>query len=87
MISTAQAVVSLRPGVEWTMNGDDVENIIWHTEGVEPLTSAEVQAEMVRLEKAAAQAEADREAAKASALAKLKALGLTAEEAQAIAGI
>jgi len=36
---------------------------------------------------AAAQAVADREAAKASALAKLEALGLTTEEAQAIAGI
>ena len=87
MITTQQAVASLRPGVEWTMNGDDVEGIIWHTEGVEPLTSAEVQAEVKRLEKAQAQAEADREAAKASALAKLEALGLTAEEAQAIAGI
>jgi hypothetical protein len=87
MITTQQAVMSLRPGVEWTMNGDDVEGIIWHTEGVEPLTSAEVQAEVQRLEQAAAQAEADREAAKASALAKLEALGLTTEEAQAIAGI
>ena len=87
MITTQQAVMSLRPGAEWSMNGDDVENIIWHTEGVEPLTTAEVQAEVKRLEKAQAQAEADREAAKASALAKLEALGLTAEEAQAIAGI
>ena len=86
MITKAQAVASLRPGVEWTMNGDDVEGIIWHTKGVEPLTSAEVQAEVKRLEKAEAQAVADREAAKASALAKLEALGLTTEEAQAIAG-
>jgi len=87
MITTEQAVMSLRPGAEWTMNGDDVEGIIWHTEGVEPLTSAEVQAEVKRLEKAEAQAVADREAAKASALAKLEALGLTTEEAQAIAGL
>ena len=87
MITTSEAVASLRPGAEWSMNGDDVEGIIWHTEGVEPLTTAEVQAEVQRLEKAAAQAVADREAAKASALAKLEALGLTAEEAQAIAGI
>lgn len=87
MITTQHAVMSLRPGAQWTMNDDDVENIIWHTEGVEPLTSAEVQAEVLRLEKAAAQAIADREAAKASALAKLEALGLTTEEAQAIAGI
>jgi len=86
MITTAQAVVSLRPGAEWSMNGDDVENIIWHTEGVEPLTAKEVAAEVKRLEKAAADEAAAKDAAKASALAKLEALGLTADEAQAIAG-
>jgi hypothetical protein len=86
MITTAQAVMSLRPGVEWSMNGDDVEGIIWHTPNVEPLTTAEVQAEMVRLEQAAIDEAASREAAKASALAKLEALGLTADEAAAIAG-
>jgi hypothetical protein len=87
MITTQQAVMSLRPGAEWSMSGDDVEGIIWHTEGVEPLTSAEVQAEVARLEQAALDEAAAKEAAKASALAKLEALGLTTEEAQAIAGI
>ena len=85
-ITTATAVASLRQNIEWTMNGDDVEGIIWHTKGVEPLTSAEGQAEVKRLEKAAADEAAAKEAAKASALAKLEALGLTADEAQAIAG-
>ena len=87
MITVQQAVMSLRPGAEWSMNGDDVEGIIWHTEGVQPLTSAEVQAEVARLEQAEIDAAAAREAAKASALAKLEGLGLTTEEAQAIAGI
>ena len=87
MITVQQAVVSLRPGVEWTMSGDDVEGMIWHTEGVKPLTTAEVQAEVARLEQAAIDEAAAKEAAKASALAKLEALGLTTEEAQAIAGI
>jgi hypothetical protein len=87
MITTAEAVASLRPGAEWTMNGDDVEGITWHTEGVEPLTSAEVQAEMQRLEQAAIDEAAAREAAKASGLAKLEALGLTHDEAVAIAGV
>jgi hypothetical protein len=87
MIEVSQAIMSLRPGVEWSMNGDDVEGITWHTQGVEPLTSKEVAAEVKRLEKAAADEAAAREAAKASALAKLEALGLTADEAQAIAGI
>jgi hypothetical protein len=86
MINTQQAVASLRPGAEWSMNGDDVEGITWHTPDVEPLTTAEVQAEMARLQQAAIDEAAAKEAAKASALAKLEALGLTADEAQAIAG-
>jgi hypothetical protein len=86
MITTAEAVMSLRPGAEWSMNGDDVEGIIWHTENAQPLTAKEVAAEVKRLEKAAADEAAAREAAKASALVKLEALGLTADEAAAIAG-
>jgi hypothetical protein len=86
MITTARAVMSLRPGVEWSMSGDDVENITWHTPDVQPLTAKEVAAEVKRLEKAAADEAAAKEAAKTSALAKLEALGLTADEAQAIAG-
>ena len=87
MIPISEAIKSLRPDAEWSMDNDDVEGIIWHTEGVEPLTTAEVQAEIARLEQAALDEGAAKEAAKASALAKLEALGLTAEEAQAIAGI
>lgn len=87
MIDIAKAVATLRPGAEWSMTDGDVENIIWHTEGVQPLTAKEVADEVKRLEKAAADEAAAKEAAKASALAKLEALGLTTEEAQAIAGI
>jgi hypothetical protein len=79
MITTAQAVASLRPGVEWTMNGDDVEGIIWHTEGVQPLTTAEVQAEVARLEQAAADKEAADAAARVAAVAHAKSLGFTDE--------
>ena len=84
MITTAEAVASLRPGVEWTMNGDDVAGIIWHTEGVQPLTEKEVAAEVKRLEKAATNDAAARESARASGLAKLQALGLTEDEAAAL---
>ena len=86
MITTAQAVMSLRPNTEWSMNGDDVENIIWHTEGVEPLTTAEVEAEMERLEQAAVDVEAAKVAARESAMSKLAALGLSDSEVQAIVG-
>ena len=86
MINKELAVMSLRPGVEWSMNGGDVENIIWHTPNVQPLTEAEVQAEMIRLEQAQ-KAEAQAKQAKLdSAKAKLAALGLDEEEVAAIVG-
>jgi hypothetical protein len=86
MITTAQAVMSLRPGAEWSMNGDDVEGITWHTPDVEPLTQAEVDAEVIRLEQAAVDAEAERIAALESARAKLAALGLNDVEVAAVLG-
>ena len=79
MITTAEAVASLRPGVEWSMNGEDVEGIIWHTEGVEPLTTAEVQAEIARLEQAVADKEAADAAARDASIAHAKRLGFTDE--------
>ena len=86
MITVQQAVMSLRPGAEWSMNGDDVEGIIWHTEGVEPLTRAEVDAEITRLQAAAVAEQQRKEAARASAVAKLAALGLDADEVSAVIG-
>ena len=86
MIDTQQAVASLRPGIEWSMSGDDVENIIWHTDGVEPLTTDEVEAEILRLEQATVEAEAAKVAARESAAAKLSALGLNVSEVEAIVG-
>ena len=77
MITTAQAVASLRPNTEWTMDGDDVENITWHTEGVEPLTTAEVQAEMERLEAEAVVKEAEAKQARLDAIEHAKSLGFT----------
>jgi hypothetical protein len=84
MITKNHAICSLRPNVEWVMRGNDVENIEWHTPNVEPLTEAEVQAEIVRLEAQQAAAVSAKQAARESALAKLAALGLTEEEAQAL---
>ena len=79
MISTAQAVASLRPNVEWSMNGDDVEGIIWHTEGAEPLTTAKVQAEIERLEAAEIVNEAEARQARLDAIEHAKSLGFTDE--------
>jgi hypothetical protein len=77
MITTEIAVMSLRPNIEWSMNGDDVEGIIWHTPEVEPLTTAEVTAEIKRLEKAEADKAAADAAATAAGIAHAKSLGFT----------
>ena len=77
MITPAQAITSLRPGVEWSMSGDDVEGITWHTEGVEPLTTAEVESEIKRLEKAEADKIKADQTATAAAIAHAKSLGFT----------
>ena len=86
MITTSQALQCLRPGIEWSMNGDDVAGITWHTPDVEPLTEAEVAKEVKRLEKALDAEQATKDAARVSAVAKLSALGLDALEVQAIIG-
>jgi hypothetical protein len=77
MIDKAAAVASLRPNIEWSMNGDDVEGITWHTPDVEPLTTAQVTAEIKRLEKAESDKAAADAAATAAAIAHAKSLGFT----------
>ena len=77
MITTEQAVASLRPNTEWSMNGDDVEGIIWHTPDVESLTTAEVQAEIQRLEAESVAKEAEAKQARLDAIEHAKGLGFT----------
>ena len=83
-VTVGQAVMSLRPGAIFVMSGDDVENITWRTEGVTPLTQAEVDAEIARLKQEEIDKQAAKEAAIKSGRAKLLALGLTNEEVEAM---
>ena len=76
-MNISQAVASLRPGIEWSMSGDDVAGITWHTPDVEPLTQAEVTKEMKRLEALAKTTEADRVALLQAARAFALSLGFT----------
>ena len=77
MINKFDAVAALRPNIEWTMTGNDVADITWHTEGVEPLTQSEVAAEMVRLKALAKTTEANRVADLQAARAFALSLGFT----------
>ena len=81
-----QALRSLRPDAEFTINNEDISTIVWYTEGVKTPTKKEIADEIKRIEAAEAKAIEDKAAAKASAIAKLEALGLNLEEAQAIFG-
>jgi len=79
MIQITDAIMSLRPNVEWSMNGDDIEGIIWHTEGVTPLTQSEVNSEMQRLETVEQERVAGEAAARLAAITHAKSLGFTDE--------
>ena len=81
-----EALQSLRPGAQFTINDEDISTIVWYTEGVKTPTKKEIADEIKRIEAAEAKAIEDKAAAKASAIAKLEALGLNLEEAQAIFG-
>ena len=75
----AKAVGNLRPNTEWTLSGDDVENIIWHTSDVKPITKTELNAEIARLE----EIEAEKPAKRANLLERL---GITEDEAKLLLG-
>jgi hypothetical protein len=74
MIYAADAVNNLRPNTQWTMTGDQVSGIVWHTSGVKPITEKELQTEIERLQAI----EQQKPALKAALLERL---GITAEEA------
>jgi len=77
MAAKEQALLSLRPGTEWSINGDSLSDIIWHTPDVTPVSESELVDEMQRLDAiAAAKAEADA-VTRAAAIAHAKSLGFT----------
>jgi hypothetical protein len=86
MISMTQALISLRPNAEFSWSNDDLSTLVWHTEGITTPTMKQLKDEIKRLELALKAQSDAKEAAKASAIAKLEALGLNLDEAQAIFG-
>jgi hypothetical protein len=72
----------LCPNTEWTIIGNDYDSIQWIT--CEPITKAQFDAGFAQVEKLKAEKSAKAEADKASAQAKLAALGLTADDLKAL---
>jgi hypothetical protein len=82
----AQVLTKRFPDAEWTLNGDSYSGLTWLSDTTKPTLKtleglwADVEAEIA----AEAQSKVD---AKASAVAKLQALGLTVEEVQVAFGL
>lgn len=77
-MTITDALVSLLPGAEWTLLGDDLSTLEIHTKGVKSPTQAQIDAEIARLIAEKETEEATKAAQKAALLTRL---GITAEEA------
>lgn len=83
-ITIAQAIQSLKPGAEFSYQNEDYATIQWNVlEGAAP-TAKQIADEIKRLEAEVLQQENAKTAAKQSAMDKLTALGLTADEVVAL---
>jgi hypothetical protein len=80
------AVRYIYPNAEFSMINDDVSMITWVGEEFPIPTAKQLKDAIKAIEDKEAQDLADKEAAKNSALIKLQSLGLTEDEAKAIAG-
>lgn len=79
-----KAINNLRPSSEFTFTDNDYSTIEWHVlEGTAP-TKKQVEDEIAKIKAAELAEEAAKIAAANSAITKLEALGLTAEEIAAI---
>jgi len=79
-----KAIRSLKPTAEFVFTDEDYTTIEWHVlEGTAP-KQAEIDAQIEQIKADEIAAEADKLAAKATAEAKLAALGLTADDLKAL---
>jgi hypothetical protein len=83
MAKPNQVLLMLCPGVEWTMNGDNYEDIVWH-DGTAAITKKQFIDGFAKFDAWAAKQDADEAKAKSAAQAKLAALGLTVEDLTAL---
>ena len=74
------------PGSEWTLSGDNYSGLTWLSEGKKP-TKKSLEAEWAQVQFEVADEAQARVDAKASAVAKLQALGLTVDEVSVAFGL
>ena len=86
MTDYAAVLSSNYPDAEWTLNGDTYDGLTWLSDAPKP-SQAELDAAWPAVQQAQADAVAAKEAARASGVAKLEALGLTVDEVSAVFGV
>jgi hypothetical protein len=84
MSDISKAIWKLRPDSEFSFTDEDYSTIQWDKIEGNPPTQAEINAAIEQIKVEEANAEAQAVAAKASAEAKLAALGLTADDLKAL---
>ena len=82
----AQILTKRYEGAQWTLNGDSYSGLQWLSDSTKP-TLAELEALAPEVEAEIAGERQAKEDAKASAIAKLEALGLTVEEVSVAFGL
>jgi uncharacterized protein YhjY with autotransporter beta-barrel domain len=85
MIDYTKILIINYPNTQWTLNGDSYDGLTWLSDTSKP-TQAELDALWESTQAAIAAKEQAAKDAKASALAKLAALGLTQDEVKALVG-
>lgn len=86
-IDPSMALLELRPNAEFSWSDNDLSTLIWHTDGVKPVTKKELDNKIKELEDRQISEIQSRNEKIQSALLKLQSLGLTEQEAKALAGI
>jgi hypothetical protein len=83
MATGAEVLAMLIPTGGWVINGDDFDSIRYD-DGVKPITKKQFEAGFEQVENWKVNQETDKAQAKATAQAKLAALGLTLEDLTAL---
>ena len=82
MSNIIKAIQKINPDAEVSVSGDDINSIVWEN-GTTPISKADIEAQIPVVEQEIEAAETKKTSDKASANAKLKALGLTDDEIEA----
>ena len=78
-----KAIQKINPTAEVSVSGDDINTIVWEN-GTTPISKSDIEAQIPGVEQEIADAATKKINDKASANAKLKALGLTDDEIEAL---